>query len=118
MDSKKRKSDLVACPLQYVQWVDAVADVEWQENVKAEVHLCHSIGWIIDETDDAIFIANTVSMDNSNARMHIPKQWIKVRKDVAFETEQRKVQRKTPTKVGKRSNTSQVLIGARRCALS
>ena len=104
--------------MQYIQWVDAVADVERQENVKAEVHLCHSIGWIIDETDDAICIANTVSMDNSNARMHIPKQWIKVRKDVAFEAEQRKVQRKTPTKVGKRSNTSQVLSGARRCALS
>lgn len=104
--------------MQYIQWVDAVADVEWQENVKAEVHLCHSIGWIIDETDDAICIANTVSMDNSNARMHIPKQWIKVRKDVAFEAEQRKVQRKTPTKVGKRSNTSQVLSRARRCALS
>ena len=104
--------------MQYIQWVDAVADVEWQENVKAEVHLCHSIRWIIDETDDAICIANTVSMDNSNARMHIPKQWIKVRKDVAFEAEQRKVQRKTPTKVGKRSNTSQVLSRARRCALS
>ena len=118
MDTKKRKPDLVSCAIQYIQWVDAVADVEWQENVKAEVHLCHSIGWIIDETDDAICIANTVSMDNSNARMHIPKQWIKVRKDVIFETEQRKVQRKTPTKVGKRSNTSQVQSGGRRCSLS
>ncbi len=43
---------MVTSPLQYVQWVDAVADVEWQEDVKAEVHLCHSIGWIIDETDE------------------------------------------------------------------
>jgi hypothetical protein len=118
MDTKKRKPDLVTCPLQYIQWVDAVADVEWQEDVKAEVHLCHSIGWVIDETDEALCIASTVSMDNSNARMHLPKQWIKVRKDVALETEQRQVQRKTPAKVGKRSNTSQVQSGGRRCSLS
>jgi hypothetical protein len=104
---------LVTSPLQYVQWVDAVADVEWQEDVKAEVHLCHTIGWVIDENDSAVCIASTVSMDNSNARMHIPKQWIKVRKDVIFETEQRQVQRKTPAKVGKRSNTCQVRLGAR-----
>ena len=118
MDTKKLRPDLVTCPLQYIQWVDAVADVEWQEDVKAEVHVCHSIGWVIDETDDALCIANTVSMDNSNARMHLPKQWIKVRKDVILETEQRQIQRKTPAKVGKRSNTSQVQSGARRCSLS
>jgi hypothetical protein len=118
MDQKKRKPDLVSSPLQYIQWVDAVADCEWLENVKAEVHLCHTIGWVIDETDDALCIASTVSMDNSNARMHIPKQWIKVRKDVVFEAEQRQVQRKTPAKVGKRSNTSQVQPGGRRCTLS
>ena len=112
MDKKRTKSDLVTAPLQYIRWVDAVADVEWQENVKAEVHECHSIGWIIDETDDAICIANTVSMDNSNARMHIPKQWIKVRKDVSIETEQRKVQRQAPAKLGKRANTCQVRIRA------
>lgn len=104
---------MVSSPVQYIQWVDAVADVEWQENVKAEVHLCHTIGLIVDETDDALCIASTVSMDSSNARMHIPKQWIKVRKEVIFETEQRQVQRKTPSKVGKRSNTCQVRPGAR-----
>lgn len=87
--------------------------MEWQENVKAEVHQCYSIGWIIDETDDAICIANTVSMDNSNARMHIPKQWIKVRKDVTLEDKQRKIERPKPTKMGKRLNTSQVRIGGR-----
>ncbi len=118
MDTKRGKPDLVTCPLQYIQWVDAVADVEWQEGVKAEVHLCHTIGWIVDETDDALCIASTVSMDSSNARMHIPKQWIKIRKEVVFEAEQRQVQRKTPAKVGKRSNTSQVQPGGRRCTLS
>jgi len=52
-------------------------------------------------------------MDSSNARMHIPKQWIKIRKEVVFEAEQRQVQRKTPTKVGKRPNPSKVQSGAR-----
>lgn len=104
---------MVTCAIQYIQWVDAVADVEWQEDVKAEVHLCHTIGWVIDETVDAICIASTVSMDNSNARMHIPKQWIKIRKDVSIENEQRKVERPKPTKMGKRSNTCQIRSGAR-----
>ena len=113
MDTKKRKSDLVTSPVQYIQWVDAVADVEWQEGVKAEVHLCHTIGWIVDETDDALCIASTVSMDSSNARMHIPKQWIKIRKEVVFEAEQRQVKRKTPAKVGKRPNPVKVQSGAR-----
>lgn len=83
------------------------------EDVKAEVHLCHTIGWVIDETDSAICVANTVSMDNSNARMHIPKQWIKVRKDISIETKFSQEQRAKPTKMGKRSNTSQIRIGER-----
>jgi hypothetical protein len=99
---------LVTSPLQYIEWVDAVADVEWEENVKAEVHLCHSIGWVIDETADALCIASTVSLDNSNARMHLPKAWIKVRKDIDIEAQLSKVQGTKPSKVGKRSNTCQV----------
>lgn len=78
------------------------------EDVKAEIHLCHSVGWVIDENESAICIANTVSMDNSNARMHIPKQWIKVRKDIDIETKLSQVERKKPAKLGKRSNTCQV----------
>lgn len=102
MDTKKRKTDLVTAPIVFLQWVDAVADVEWQENVKAEVHLCHTIGWIIDETEDAICVANTVSMESSNARMHIPKQWIKSKKEINIETKFSQSEGKNIPAVGKR----------------
>lgn len=102
MDTKKTKRDLAtAAKLVYVEWVDAVADVEWQDNVKAEIHPCKSIGWIVDETKDALCIACTVSMDSSNARMHIPKAWIKNRRVINIETKQRKSKRKSTTAVDK-----------------
>lgn len=85
MDPKKTKSGLEKAPIIYVEWVDAVADVEWSEKVKASVHNCYTIGYLIDETQEAICIASTVSMDSSNARMHIPKQWIKNRKEIDIE---------------------------------
>jgi hypothetical protein len=85
MDTKKTKSGLEKAPIVYVEWVDAVADAGWQEGTKTEIHRCFSIGWIVSEADDALCIANTVSMDSSNARMHIPKSWIKTRKEVDIE---------------------------------
>lgn len=86
MDTKKAKSGLEKAPIIYVEWVDAVADVEWNEKVKAAVHNCYTIGYLIDENAEAICIASTVSMDSSNARMHIPQEWIKNRKEVNIET--------------------------------
>lgn len=95
MDTKKTKSALAKAPIIYVEWVDAVADCEWNENIKAEIHACRSIGWLVSETDDAICLANTVSMESSNARMHIPKAWIKNRRIIRLETKQRKGKRKS-----------------------
>jgi hypothetical protein len=107
LDTKKTKRDLATtAKIVYVEWVDAVADVEWEENVKAEIHPCKSIGWIVNETKDALCIACTVSMDSSNARMHIPKAWITKRKVINIETKQRKVKGKTPTAVDERADTS------------
>jgi hypothetical protein len=102
MDKTKTKRNLATSgTIVYVEWVDAVADVEWEDNVKAEIHPCKSIGWIVDETKDALCIACTVSMESSNARMHIPKAWITKRKVITVETKQRKVQRKKPAAVDK-----------------
>ena len=106
MDTKKTKRDLATSgTIVYVEWVDAVADVEWQDNVKAEIHPCKSIGWIVDETKDALCIACTVSMESSNARMHIPKAWIKKRKVIKVETPVSKSKRKKTTAVGAGSDT-------------
>lgn len=109
MDSKKRKPDLATTTITYLHWVDAVADVEWEADVKADVHDCFTVGFIVDETTDAICIASTVSDRDSNARMHIPKAWIKERKEVKFETKQRQSKGSNLPAVGQRSNTSKVL---------
>jgi hypothetical protein len=87
------KPSLANAKLVYVEWVDAVADCEWKENVDAEIHACRSIGWVVSETDDAICLANTISMESSNARIHIPKSWIKNRKSITLEVKKKKQRR-------------------------
>ena len=88
-------------PLIYIEWVDAVADNGWASGSKAEVHDCKTVGFLIDETDQAICIASTVSMSDTNARMHIHKAWIKNRRRLSIETKQRKSKGKNLPAVGK-----------------
>jgi hypothetical protein len=108
LDQKKRKPVVATTTITYLHWVDAVADVEWQNEVKAEVHDCYTVGFIVDENADAICIASTVSDKDSNARMHIPKAWVKERKEVKFETKFSKGKGAVVPAARKRSNTSKV----------
>jgi hypothetical protein len=87
-------------PIIYIEWVDAVADNGWASGTKAEVHECKTVGFLIDETDNALCIASTVSLSDTNARMHIPKAWIKNRRKISIETKQRKSKRKNLPAVG------------------
>jgi hypothetical protein len=99
----KRKRATVATPsVYYIEWVDAVADVGWEAGTKAEIHPCFTIGFVIDETDDALCLALTWSHNQTNARMHIPKAWIKNKRKITIENKQRKTKRKTPAAVGQR----------------
>ncbi len=84
----------------YIEWVDAVASNGWEDNHKAELHPCVTMGFLIDENKEAILIASTISMGSTNARMHIPKAWIRKRKVIKYEDKQRKSQRKATTAVG------------------
>jgi hypothetical protein len=81
-----------------VSWIDAVADSGWEEKTKAEIHHCVTVGFLIDETDEALCIASTWSHNQTNARIHIPKAWIKDRKTIVNENT---VQRKNNTKNAK-----------------
>lgn len=65
--------------LVHVEWVDAVGSVGWEDNTTALVDKCVTVGYIVNETKDAVCIASTVSRKSNNARMHIPKAWIKNR---------------------------------------
>lgn len=109
MDTTTKQSDVgTTYKLTYVEWVDAVADAGWEENTKAVIHPCKSVGWLISETDEALCLANTISQNSSNARIHIPKAWIKNRKVLKIENFISQGKRKNIPAVGQRSNTSKV----------
>jgi len=70
-------------------------------------------GWLVGETEEAICIACTVSMESSNARMHIPKAWIKNRKEISFEAIVSESKRASPATSRKGPNPSKVQSRAR-----
>lgn len=108
MDKKRTKPNLAASPLVYVEWVDAVSDGGWEENVKVDVHPVKTVGFLIAETKEGICLASTISGESSNARMHIPLSWIIKRKVIKLETTISKSKRKKPAEVGTRQDTSEV----------
>lgn len=91
-----------------VVWIDAVADSGWESKTKAEVHHCTTIGYLVDETDEAICLASTWSIDQTNARMHIPKAWIKNRKVILNENTISESKGKKPAKMGSKRVTRKV----------
>lgn len=91
-----------------IQWVDAVSDGGWEEHEKPDIHEVVTAGYIVSETKDAICIASTVSGTFTNARMHIPKAWIKTRKVIKLEAKLSKSKGKKATAVGKRSDTQSI----------
>ena len=91
-----------------VSWIDAVADSGWEEKTKAEIHHCVTVGFLIDETEEALCIASTWSHNQTNARIHIPKAWIKDRKTIVNENTISQSKRTKPTKVGRKRATKKV----------
>jgi len=91
-----------------VSWIDAVADVGWEGKTKAEIHHCITVGYLVDETDEALCLASTWSVDQTNARMHIPKAWIKNRKVLSSETSISQKQRAATAKVGRKATVRKV----------
>jgi hypothetical protein len=85
----------------YVEWVDAVSDGGWEDDVKVDIHAVKTVGFLIAETKEGICLASTISGDNSNARMHIPKAWIVKRKVLKIENTVSKSKRQKSTEVGK-----------------
>lgn len=74
----------------YIEWIDAVADSGWEEYDKSDdVHHCKSIGYLVKETKEGICLASTISDKESNARITIPKAWIRKRRTVVISGEKR-----------------------------
>jgi len=108
MATKKSKPSLATASIVYIEWVDAVADAGWEDNIKVDIHPVRTVGYLVSETKDGICLASTVSAEMTNARMHIPKAWITKRKVIKLETTVSKSKRKKPTKVGEGQDTIKV----------
>ena len=83
-----------------VEWIDAVCSAGWEIESKPELHPCTTLGYLITEDAEAVVIASTLSLGSNNARMVIPKAWIKKRKEIKIETPKRKKQRQVAPAVG------------------
>lgn len=61
-----------------VRWYDAIAHANWHIP-DAELPLCITVGFLVEETDSAVEIASTVGeeMSECNASIVIPKGMIK-----------------------------------------
>ena len=78
----------------YVEWIDAIADNGWSKMDDCEdVSHCKTIGYLIKETEEGICLASTISEKECNARITIPKQWIKRKKWVALDGKKTKKSR-------------------------
>lgn len=67
--------------LMYVEWVDAVADVGWDDDPeKVGISLIKSVGWLVKENKNEIVLAADYSDGDTNRRMAIPKAWIRNKK--------------------------------------
>jgi hypothetical protein len=61
----------------YVEWIDAVADVEWQDKKEYEKpHTCYTLGFLQKKTKNYLVVCSTYSGSQTNARITIPRKWI------------------------------------------
>lgn len=103
VDKKGKKPSLATAKLVYIEWVDAVSDGGWEDDIKVDIHPVRTVGFLVSESKDGICLASTVSGEMTNARMHIPKAWITKRKVIKLENSVSKKQRKSTPAVGKGS---------------
>jgi hypothetical protein len=71
--------------IEYVEWIDAVASVGWDSGSGGNrpAHIV-TVGKLVHEDKDCLVVAGTFSYtdDETNARMAIPKGWVKNRKTI------------------------------------
>ena len=107
MDQKRTKPSLATSKLVYIEWLDALAQGEWHEAKREDLH-CRTVGFVVYEDDEQIEIAGTVTDGMCNNSITLPKRMILKRKEIKVETTVRKSKRKKPTEVGAGSDTKQI----------
>ncbi len=60
-----------------VVWLDALAIAEWTKiGAAIEPQRCITVGYLVVEANDHVTVAATVSEDEYNSAMHIPRSMI------------------------------------------
>jgi hypothetical protein len=98
---------LVSSKVVHVEWLDALAQGEWHEAKREDLH-CRTIGFLVYEDDEQIELAGTVTDGMCNNSITIPKRMIIKRKEVKLENSIRKKQRKVTPKLGEGSDTKEI----------
>lgn len=66
-----------------VIWLDALAIAEWTTRGEPVLRQqCETVGFLVEDTRDHVVIATTVSEDQFNGAMQIPKSMIEVMVDI------------------------------------
>lgn len=65
-------------PVVYVEWVDAETEGGWEEEKEiGKLPVCATLGFLVKETEDTIVVASTYESTHTNARIKIPRAWLK-----------------------------------------
>jgi hypothetical protein len=64
----------------HIEWIDSEADIGWEKPEYESDWLgrCHSVGFVVAETDNYVVLANSVESDHGecNGRISIPRSSI------------------------------------------
>lgn len=104
MDTKRTKPNVVSSSLVLVEWLDALAQGEWHEPKREDLH-CKTVGFLVYEDEQQIELAGTITDGMCNNSITIPKQMIVKRKAIKLEAPVSKSKRKKVTAVGTGSDT-------------
>ena len=99
MVAKRTQPSLATTKLVYIEWLDALAQGEWHEPKREDLH-CKTIGFVVYEDEQQIEVAGTITEGMCNNSIVLPKQMIIKRKAITVETTKRKSKGKKSTEVG------------------
>ena len=63
-------------PMVCVAWQDSCSEAEWLHDAEATMHVAeiHSVGWLLEDTDDQVTLAQSVDWEGKTGeRLTMPK---------------------------------------------
>ena len=66
-----------------IEWTDSKEGEGWEslDEIQDKPALCRTCGWVVNESEESVTIAHTISKNQCCGRITIPKASIKTRKN-------------------------------------